>query len=279
MSNGNQKASVRKSLDWVARLRAMPNDSTAKTLIVAIAVCLICSVIVSSVVVLLRPTQEANKALDQKEHILEVVGLLNKDTDVDQQFKQVEKKVVDLATGDYVGIDRIDPATYDQHKAPGDPMQSTRIPPERDVANIGWREKYSLVYLVKQNGRTKYVIIPVRGLGLYSTLHGFLALEADAITIHGFSVYEHEETPGLGGEVDSPKWRAQWKSKVIYDENGDLQLRVIKGSVDASKPDARYQVDGLTGATLTSRGVHNMLRYWLGDDGFGPFLKKINSAR
>jgi Na+-transporting NADH:ubiquinone oxidoreductase subunit C len=264
---------------WLQALREMPNDSVQKTLIVAVAVSLVCSVVVTSTVVLLKPIQQGDIAVEKQKNILEVLGMLEEDKSMDTLFRGIEAELVDLATGDYVRVDNIDPNTYDAVKAAADPELSIPVPPDRDVANIGAREKYATVYLLRHDNKMKYLILPVRGLGMYSTLYGMLALEADANTVFGFSIYQHAETPGLGGKVDDPNWRALWTGKAIYDESGVLRIQVIKGSVDANKPGARYEVDGLTGATMTSRGVNNMLRYWLGDDGYGPFLKKLRSAR
>ncbi len=262
---------------WRAVL-ALPNNSTLKTMLVALAVCLVCSVVVSAAAVLLKPLQDDNRSLDRKRNILEVAGLYQAGQDVNLLFGQVEPKMVELASGEFVDDGVIDPAAYDPLRAARDPAQSTEVRPDRDFANIGRRERYATVYLVRRDDRLQHLILPVRGLGLYSTLYGFLALEADATTVFGFSVYEHGETPGLGGEVDNPKWRAQWRGKAVYDENGALRIEVIKGAVADDSPSARHQVDGLSGATLTSRGVSNMLRFWLGDDGFGPLLNKLRST-
>ena len=93
----------------------------------------------------------------------------------------------------------------------------------------------------------------------------------------GIGFYEHTETPGLGGEVDNPKWKASWVGKSAYD--GDvLALEVIKGKVDTSRDGAEYQIDGLAGATLTTRGVDNLIKYWLGDQGFKSFIENLKTG-
>ncbi|MFQ5995478.1 MAG: Na(+)-translocating NADH-quinone reductase subunit C [Acidiferrobacterales bacterium] len=274
MSEDDSQETLRKKdSGWLEAIRAMPNDSTQKTLIVAVALSLVCSVLVASAAVLLKPLQEQNEVLDKKKNILAVAGLLKEDKSIDEQFKQVEAKVVDLASGEYV--DTIDPAAYDARKAAKDPGQSVAIPSDRDVAGIKTRAKHATVYLVKKGDQIERVILPIHGTGLFSTLYGFIALEGDANTVYGLSFYDHGETPGLGGEVDNPKWRSLWSGKIVYDEKGALQIEVVKGRVDSSKPEAKHQVDGLSGATLTSNGVTNMLVYWLSEDGFAPFLAKI----
>ena len=253
----------------------MPNDSTAKTIIVALLLCLVCSVIVSTAAVSLKPIQLKNKNLDKKRNILQVAGLYQEGQKVEELFEQIEAKVVDLSTGDYV--EEMNAGEYDQRKAAKDPAQNVMIPLDQDIAHIKQRAKRATVYLVKKNDAIKYYILPVHGYGLWSTLYGFLVLEEDANTIYGLQFYEHAETPGLGGEVDNPNWRAKWPGKLVYSSDGIPTIEVVRGSVDMSKADAVHQVDGLAGATLTSRGVTYLLQYWMSEQGFGPYLQKARS--
>lgn len=259
----------------LSSLQALPNDSTKKTIIVALLLCLICSIVVASAAVLLKPLQIANKKTDKKRNILAVTGLAYDGKSIDELFEQFEVKVVDLETGDYA--ENIDPAVYDQRKAVRDPEQSTKLTSDQDIAGIIRRANLATVYLLKDGNNIKQIVLPVHGYGLWSTLYGFLALESDANTIHGLKFYEHAETPGLGGEVDNPRWRSQWLGKKAYDDNGEVRINVIRGHVVSELSGSEYQVDGLSGATLTSQGVSNLLNYWLGENGFGPYLKKIRS--
>ncbi len=255
----------------------MNNDSILKTLVVAIGLCLVCSLIVSMSAVSLKPKQVFNKQVDKQGNILSVVGLLNDKADIAADYKQnIESVVVDLETGEFVTD--IDANTYDQRSASADPALSIALDKKADIAGIGRRAKNASVYLVRDDkGAIKYYILPVHGYGLWSTLYGFLALEADANTVFGLSFYDHKETPGLGGEVDNPKWKAIWKGKKVYDADGQAALSVVKGAVNPASSTIDYEVDGLAGATLTSRGVSNMITYWLGDNGFNQFLKNERS--
>lgn len=255
---------------------ALPNDSVKKTLTVAFALCLVCSVLVSGAAVVLKPMQEANKALDKKRNILQIAGLMEEGKSIDELFTKIETRVIDMMTGEYVTD--IDPLAYDQRKAANDPKQYIELDSEDDIAGIKRRAKYTSVYLVKgDNDQTESIILPVHGYGLWSTLYGFLALETDAKTVVGLGFYEHAETPGLGGEVDNPGWRAKWTGKQVYNDAGEVIIKVIKGAVGETTPDAESKVDGLSGATLTSRGVENMLHYWLGKQGYNTYLNKIKS--
>jgi Na+-transporting NADH:ubiquinone oxidoreductase subunit C len=251
-------------------------DSLGRVLGVALALCVVCSVIVSTAAVILKPQQEANKTRDLKRNILMAAGLFDASQSVEDQFKMVTTRVVDLNTGEY--RDDIDPLTYDQRAAAKNAATSTKLSGEEDIAKIQRRENMSLVYLVNNDsGDLDKVILPIRGYGLWSTLYGFVALDSDANTIAGLGFYEHGETPGLGGEVDNPRWKAIWEGKKTY-RDGDVAISVIKGAVNTDSPASDWQVDGLSGATLTSRGVHNLVQYWLGSDGFEPYLDNLRKG-
>lgn len=253
------------------------NDSISKTVIVAFALCIVCSVIVSAAVVMLKPIQEVNKTLDRKRNILAAAGMLVEGESIEEQFSHVQTRVVDLTTGKF-SDDAVDPDKYDQKKAAKDPSRSEALTAEQDVAKISRREQYALIYIVQNpQGEIEKIILPIRGYGLWSTLYGFIALEADANTIAGLGFYEHGETPGLGGEVDNPRWKAFWPGKEVY-RDGDVHISLIKGSVDPAAANAPWEVDGLAGATLTSKGVTNLVHFWLGENGFEPFLNNLRAG-
>lgn len=251
------------------------NDSVQKTIKVALLLCLVCSIIVSGAAVVLKPVQLANKALDRKTNILAAAGMETKGQDIEALFGQFTPKVVDLDTGLYT--DAVDAETYDQRKAAKDPKLSEALSDDDDLASINRRERYATIYLLEKEGQLDRVIIPVHGYGLWSTLYGFLALEGDGITVAGLGFYSHAETPGLGGEVDNPRWKGQWVGKRIFDETGSAKIQLVK-AVDPSDPQAMHKVDGLSGATLTSNGVENLVRFWIGDKGFGPYLAKLRAG-
>jgi Na+-transporting NADH:ubiquinone oxidoreductase subunit C len=236
----------------------------------------VCSVVVSTAAVMLKPAQQANQLLDRKRNILSAAGMLDENASVEEQFARISTRVVDLRTGEFT--DDVDAASYDQRKASKDASMSDKLSAEEDVAKIFRREHYALVYLVEDpQGGVDKIILPIHGYGLWGQLYGFIALEGDASTVAGIGFYEHKETPGLGGEVDNPRWKGLWEGKQVY-KDGDVEITVLKGSVDPASPNAEYQVDGLAGATLTTRGVANLVQFWLGDDGFAPFLNNLKSG-
>lgn len=252
-------------------------DSAIRTVSVAGLLCMVCAVGVSIAAVALKPVQEKNKALDKKKNILMAAGLMSDSVDVDQVFAdKIRAKVIDLSTG---GINEdMDPTKVDERKLAADPKTSTAIDPGKDIAGIRRRANVAVVYEVYDNNQLQQVVLPVHGKGLWSTLYGFLAVNASATEVNGIGFYEHAETPGLGGEVDNPKWKAIWKGKKLMDDNGELRIEVLKGAVDKSRPEAVYQVDGLAGATLTTRGVHNLIRYWLGEEAFATYLSQLTKG-
>ena len=256
------------------------NDRTSKTLVVALALCIVCSVIVSAAVVILKPIQEINKTLDRKRNILAAAGMLEKNAtaeDINRQFSDINTRVVDLNTGKFAD-DAVDLARYDPLKAAKDPDLSEALTTKQDVAKISRREQYAVVYLVENpQGDIEKLILPIRGYGLWSTLYGFIALESDGNTIAGLGFYEHGETPGLGGEIDNPRWKAFWPGKQVY-RDGEVEIGLVKGSVDPADVDASWEVDGLAGATLTSKGVTNLVHFWLGKNGFEPFLNNLQAG-
>lgn len=276
MPNGTMKQNYEKFRAFTDRMLELNNDSLKKTVFIALSLSFICAILVSFSAVALRPLQAANKAWDMKQNILDVAGLLEEGTDVDKAFaEKIEAKLVDLETGDYV--EGMDVAAYDQRKATKDPAQSVAVSSDKDIASIKRKAKIAKIYLVKDNSQIQSIILPISGYGLWSTLYGFLSLEPDGQTVQSINFYDQAETPGLGGEVVNPNWRALWDGKKVYDESGEPVLRLVKGNVDPTKPGAEHKVDGLAGATLTSNGVSNLIKYWMSKEGFAPFLDKIRA--
>lgn len=256
----------------------LPNDSIIKTVVVATTLCLVCSIAVSAAAVFLRPLQEANKAADLQKNIVAVSGIDFGEQSIAESFASFEPRLVDLDAGTFSSEFSVE--SFDQRKASKDPEQAEVLDKSIDIAQIKMREHFATVYLVRDEaGAIDRIILPVRGYGLWSTLWGFVALEGDANTVIGLSFYEHAETPGLGGEVDNPAWKALWTGKKTFDADGQVQLELVKGGVDNSNPTNSGKVDALSGATLTSRGVTNLLQYWMGENGFKPFLDNLREGK
>jgi Na+-transporting NADH:ubiquinone oxidoreductase subunit C len=251
-------------------------ESVGNTIKVTLLLCIVCSVFVSAAAVMLRPAQQANKDLDRKTNILSAAGLLKQGVSIEEQFASVITKAVDLDEGKFT--EAVDVATYDQRKATKDSQLSDELASDIDIAKISRRVKYASVYLIEGEQGIEKVILPIKGSGLWSTLYGFLALGSDFNTVIGIGFYEHAETPGLGGEVDNPLWKEKWVGKQVYNDDSGVALGVIKGQVDTSRPAAVHQIDGLSGATLTSKGVNNLIQFWLGENGYESFLANLKNG-
>jgi Na+-transporting NADH:ubiquinone oxidoreductase subunit C len=239
----------------------------------AVAVCLVCALFVAGSAVSLKPRQEANIRLDRQKKVLAVAGVLEEGqrpsaseiTEIYEQF--IRAKVIDLETGQE--DETVEAASFDQQAAKADPDRSSTAP--ANDAGIQRLPDHAVVFDVVEGDELKAIILPIEGKGLWSTLYGYLALAPDANTVVGITFYYHGETPGLGGEVDNPRWQALWPNRKAYDARGNAALRVKKGRAGPPEEDP-HQVDGLSGATITSRGVTALIQFWLGDDGFGPYL-------
>ena len=254
-------------------------ESTGRTLMVALAVSLVSSVFVAGAAVTLKPVQIENRQLDKQRSILAIAGLgeatMSAREVKDLYNNRVRARVIDLDSGEY--SDAYDPNLFDPLKAARDPKLSDALSGAEDIALLKRRERFTTVYMVERDGQLESLILPIRGYGLWSTLHGFVALKNDLNTVVGLGFYQHAETPGLGGEVDNPKWKAMWPGKTLFDDAGKPIIKIVKGGVDPASPEAGHQVDALAGATLTSNGVDHLLQFWLGKQGFGPYLAKLRT--
>jgi len=208
-------------------------DSISNTLIVAVGISLVCSILVASAAILLKPRQLLNEEEYRQRIILDVAGLYEPGGDIASMYASIQERSTELASG-----------------------------------------AQAAVYLVMNGDRIEQVILPVEGPGLWGMMYGFLAVESDGTTVRGLQFYNHSETPGLGAQVDKPAWRALWRGKKLFGADGKPQIRIIKG---LAAKDSNDEIDGLAGATLTGRGVTNLVRYWIGDEAYGPYLKKLNN--
>lgn len=242
------------------------------TLILAFA----CSALVALAAVGLRPMQDANRALDQKKNILIAGGLYDESKSVDDMFSNIKTRLVDLSTGKFIPETELSVADFNPTEARLDTKQSTLLTKDQDKAKIRRRENISLVYMVYDGTQLSQIILPVRGKGLWSTMYAYVAITADLNTISGVSFYEHGETPGLGGEIQNPRWQSGWSGKEIYAQDGVTAFSVAKTKAN---PQDVHQIDGLSGATFTAKGVADLMLFWFGDNGFKPFLEQLAQAR
>ena len=253
--------------------------SAAYNLAFAAAVCVVCAVFVSSSAVSLRDLQAANEALEKQRNVLVAAGLATSDErpapeEIAERFRSIRQVVIDLETGAEVA--GVDPDLFDQRAAAAG--AETGRPAPDNMARVLRLPRQALVYeLLDEGGQLDRVILPISGMGLWSTLYGFIAIDADLNTVRGLTYYDHGETPGLGGEVDNPRWKALWPGRKAFDGGDAVDIEVIRGRAGTPEADP-HRVDGLAGATMTSRGVTNMLHFWLGEHGFRPYLDRLRAG-
>ena len=253
------------------------NDSITRTLAVAFTICLVCSLVVSYTAVGLRDLQNENKLNDERKKILQSANMYDSGSSIASQFEKLEMRYVDFSSGKIIDSYKdFNIETYNQIATTRNPSLSSKVPTSEDIAIIKNRENVGKFYIARnENGELDKIILPIRGYGLWGTLFGYISIENDFNTVAGLEFYSHKETPGLGAEVDNPKWKSLWPGKKIYKEN-EVKLTVMKGQVPSDAVDINYKVDGLSGATLTSRGVSNMITYWFGDSGYSKLLSELN---
>ena len=248
-------------------------DSVPRTLGVVLAIAFVCALLVSAVSVGLRPLQQANVEAERRAKLELVLDALT-DIGREQTIESLEVRIVELASGRY--DDTQDVATFNPQTAIGKPGGSVVIPGDVDIAGIKRRALYARVYLARDSSNlVELIILPVYGRGYQSTLRAWLVLDGDTRTVQALKFYQHGETPGVGARIDEPEWEALWQGVPIYDEDGVLRIGVNIHAEGGSDGYSGYRVDGISGATRTSQGVDQLLRFWLGDFGFAPYLQRL----
>ena len=258
----------------------LTNDSPMKAVLVVVLVALVTSSLVSATVVMLRPIQLNNQLLDRSRNIMQLTGLTpagasHSDEEVLALFKSLDARIVDIDAA--VFDTSIEPYGFDKRRAAKDPQSSVAIPPGFDRAGLGQRSSFAQAYLVWRDDELERIILPIRGNGMWSTLYGYIALESDLNTIAEATFYEQNETPGLGDQITRPDWLAQWRGRQIYDDRGEILFAVAVGRVDPGSLAANYEVDALTGATVTADAVTELIHYWFGPHGYQPFLTNLRA--
>ena len=259
---------------------AKRKESPLKALVVVLAVSLACSILVSTASITLKPIQLLNQKVERSRNIVNITGLvpLNKKLSNDeilQVVEQLDARVVNLDTGEFDSS--IEPEKFDARATVNDPELSVAIPAADDLARLGRRSRFAVVYLVWQDNELKRIILPIIGQGMWSTLRGYLALESDLNTIAAVTFYEQAETAGLGDQITRPDWQARWQGRQLFNNQGEVSFRVASGSVTESSAEARHQVDAMSGATVTGDSVTRLVKFWFGATGYQAFFNYLQS--
>jgi Na+-transporting NADH:ubiquinone oxidoreductase subunit C len=243
----------------------------------AAVLCLVCSTLVSSIAVSLSERQAMNRISDKRTMVLRVAQIVDEKEkptfeEVDEAFKDIETIVIDLTEGAVVDVD---PTTVDPRKNAKAAGLSNAIKDQwAKKAGIKSVATQQLVYLVRTPGK-ECVVFPYYGNGLWSTMYGFMCVTPDLSEVIGIIYYEQGETAGLGGEVENPNWRDDFEGKKAISASNELLVEVVKNGLAKDKT---TQVDGIAGATITSVAVTYALKFWFGEQGYGPALDDIRAA-
>ena len=258
----------------------MNTDRPQTAFLIVMSVALVCSVLVSASAIGLRPIQERNALIERSRNIVALSGLVEPGREMtgDEVLAAVEQmdvRVLDIATGEF--DDSIDPEAFDPRAAVIDPELGVEIPADQDLANLGRRSRYEVVYIAWENDEIKRVILPIVGQGMWSTLYGYIALENDLNTIAAATFYEQGETAGLGDKITDPDWLATWQGRAVYGPDGRIRFRVAAGPVEAGSAAAAHEVDAISGASVTGNAVSRLVEYWFGPNGYAPFLENLRA--
>jgi Na+-transporting NADH:ubiquinone oxidoreductase subunit C len=212
-------------------------SDSLKTILFATGLCLVCSLLLTMAATGLKAYQQENALVDRQKNILKAVGAVAPD----QRYTADEIK-----------------ALYRDH------IKCVSVGGDGEVLSAGAAPAETLpLYLYEKNGQTQAYILPVNSRGLWGRIYGYLALDTDGSTIAGFTVYQHSETPGLGGEIENRWFQRNFVGKKIVDQAGDfVSVKIAKGAVeDAVRQDLQPNyVDGISGATMTGKYLTQGLR-------------------
>ena len=248
------------------RLMAAPNDSRGKTLVMAFIVSGIAALAVSGAHSVLGPKIGANRSAEAQAKLDAMIASVPGLSDIlGENGGSLDAVVIDLASGN---MSDIDAAIFDPTAVP-----KIAIPPDTDIAGLGTIPAEERIYLVRDGGDVSLVVLPVSGAGYQGVIKGFLALEGDFNTVAALTITEQSETPGLGAKITEDAWQAKWPGTELMTPDGEIRVAVKQGGSTNE-----YEVDGITGATRTGNGVSNMIRFWVGPNGYGPFLETLKES-
>jgi Na+-transporting NADH:ubiquinone oxidoreductase subunit C len=222
----------------------MNKNSNSYTIFFASIMVVIVAVLLSLAAIGLQPYQSRNIKLEKMQNILSSIGVKAEAAEAEKIFNQYLKEQIVLDKSGNPVQNNIDAFEIDLKK-------------ELDKARTGDADKQLFPLFVFNKDGNSYYIIPVRGKGLWGPIWGYLALEGDMNTLHGASFGHKGETPGLGAEIDTEEFQRQFVGKKIFDESGKfVSVKVVKGG---APPGDAHGVDAISGGTITSNGVTEML--------------------
>ncbi|MDF0533964.1 Na(+)-translocating NADH-quinone reductase subunit C [Shewanella sp. A32] len=251
---------------------AFNKDSVAGTFLFTIVLCLLCSFMITGTAGVLKERKLAKQRNELMQNVLLAADIPSDNSNFKTLFgSRVIPMLVTLADGQRLPQD--DLLDYDERMAAINPQSSSKI--AKDIARIKTRANQIRIFRVDDaQGKLQSWVLPIYGKGLWSIIYGFIGLTPDLNTVEAVVFYEHGETPGIGDFINHQDWRQKWHGKQLFDANGKLALKIVKGGAKAGDLNG---IDGVSGATRTGAGVQNMISFWFGDEGFTPLLAKLKA--
>lgn len=214
--------------------------------------------ILSIAAITLQPYQKRNVEINKKQDILNSLNIESTAKNAEELYSKhiIESYVINTAGSKVEGVDAF---TIDMKKELAKSLETRNLP----------------VFVGSLDGQNKLYIIPVYGKGLWGPIWGYISLNEDLSTIYGTTFAHKGETPGLGAEIDTKAFQKKFENKQLYDESGKfISVRVLKGGT--ANVNSKHEVDGISGGTLTSNGVDQMLIDCLGSyDSYFKILKIV----
>lgn len=247
---------------------ALPNESRTKTIGIAFIVATVCAILVNGATVILRPIQAQNRAAEQQVRLEALVSAIPGMRDLigESGGNALSAVIIDLEEG--AAASEVTPETLET--ALQDPSNWTALSPAEDIAGISTRPDYAQIYILRDAEKVSLVILPIAGTGYNGRIQAMLAMHGDMNTIAGLAITEQSETPGLGARIEEQAWQSNFAGTRVKDDRGSTRFTVARGPASND-----YEVDGITGATRTSNAVTQMVRFWLGQQGYGKLADAI----
>lgn len=231
-------------------------QSNTYIILYAAAITVVCGGLLAFASVSLKPMQDANIAMEKKENILSSVLTLKEGDDINALYeKQVKGFVLDYNGNIKAGLTPEDVDLAKEYK---------KVPAERLLPVYEFRS-------AEDSSKVEYAVMPVYGYGLWNNIWGFVAVKSDFSTIQGVKFDHVGETPGLGARIKSDDIQDRYKGKMIFDKGVLASVMMQKGE-GADYGQDPHKVDGMSGATLTGKGVNNMLKEYMAC--YESYLKK-----
>lgn len=216
----------------------MNRNGNIYTFVYASVMVVLVAALLSAASIALQPKQKKNTEIEKKQNILASVHIETTAKDAEKIYaeKVIKSYVVDMNGNEVEG----DAFLVDLKTEKAKPLSERKLP----------------VFECQTDEGVKY-ILPLRGAGLWGPIWGYLALNEDMNTIYGANFAHQGETPGLGAEISTPIFEEPFKGKTIFDESGKLVSIIVAKSNE--KAPEQHKVDGISGGTITSKGLQQML--------------------